>query len=1628
MGKRRNWWNQVRNGLNGKKQGAGKPPSIESAADPSSTGREKLVFEHLEPRLLLSDTPLPLPVFAASGTLAISAAHSNDIKVETIFSGGQAQIRVWDNTLNTSLGQVALNQNVKVSISGLPLISDAVQVDLGYDDGNAAGTTPVNPFALMIELDGGTDAPLLSDDTMTVLSSGPDFYTPTGLFLKSTDDIVFAGNLNLGSGTLNVDSQEAITASGVSLTASDMFLGVTKAVTDGVTLIDGLNLLGNASGAITLTNTNLTANDIGLIVNSSVNVNTTDSSYASNFLKIAFIQTQSNAAITVDGTSQLNATAGKLTLASTSTVTAKATTQPDANSTQSDKDASVASAVVSSGASVSVGGTAALKASGNLILKSTNTLDVQTLADGTAGSSAGAAGGGTVAVSQLGGDTTVDVNGSATLQGSSIAATATTTRTVHTTAKATAGGATQPSGTPTQGQTQLANNNAATGDGSLNFAAAVAVTHVGGDTTARLRGGSVTSGGALTVTASSATSSPAGALASTEADGTAATGSPGVGVAAALNFAGTTTSATLGGTAAINTASATFAASTTTDALFGARAVSGAGSTSGLAVAGSLALNVSVMDTDASIEAGSNASATTGLTFNATSNTHNMARALPKVDGATGKSTGVGASVAINVVDETTSAQVMGKFSGTSLAQNASATGDVQSEAQGGASGGTAVAPVVAVTVSNTASKVGLTGSGDLTLSAGLTSDAKNAQNVLAKGSGDAKGDDSAAVGASVVVTYAAPIVELALDGKLQAGAAVLLTGKNTGTTRSEIKAAARGASDKGQNSTQQGDSAKGAGNAAAANNGAKGSAGATPQANTGDGPVTVAAAIGVQVLNGQSQAHIGDGANIKTTAGAVSLKNESDLDSQVDASGAASKGSTNIGAAVAINVAQVYSDAHVGAASVDSQGLALGAGTVSGARSESTTTATSGAAGGNTGVAGSLAIGVGISNFSATLASGANVNAHAGAVSLDANSTTGDAVKAQPDKDGVTAENTGVGASVAINVADHTSRAEMKDGSTLGASGATSLSSKTDSAITTTATGGAKGGTAVTPVVAITVANQDSIARIGSGSTAVNASGAVSVGSTLASTNTTSAEGKAEGTKDAAVGAAVAVNVENDTSQASTARSVTSTGAIGVSATSTAASTASSKASAVGGKEDDSNSSSDDKAVDDQNNAARGSGDSAAGAAGARNSSTSKATPSAQGTGGGTVSVAAAVSVNVAQATSRATVGGGTLTAGGALSLDSKTDSDAKATADGSTRAKDASNPNDTGVGAAVAINVGINTNEARVLGDAIVASQGVNVRAGMSGNGTQNTSAEAKSGAGGAKTSIAGALAINVAVDRTTAEVVTGASINAGSGASTISAATKHADNASAVPTDTGVQADGKDTGVGASVAVNVADHVARAEVDNGAAISSSGALSVTGTLENAITTSAQGGAKGGTAVAPVVAVTVANQDAIGRIGTSAALLTTSGNLAVGSSLKSTNTTKAEGKAEGSKDAAVGAAVAVNVELDHSTASLNRSVNTTGSVGVTAASQTASTGSAKASAIGGKEDDSNSSSDDHAVDDQNSAARSSGDAAAAAGGARNSSSSKATPSAEGGSGGTVSVAAAVAVNIAASTAAASA
>ena len=102
-----------------------------------------MIFESLEPRLLLSDTPLAAPSFAPAGIINVTAPlTSGDIKVETVYQSGVPVLRVWDNVAGSALAQLTFNQNIRVNIQGRDYLDDLITVDLGYDDG-IAGTSPL---------------------------------------------------------------------------------------------------------------------------------------------------------------------------------------------------------------------------------------------------------------------------------------------------------------------------------------------------------------------------------------------------------------------------------------------------------------------------------------------------------------------------------------------------------------------------------------------------------------------------------------------------------------------------------------------------------------------------------------------------------------------------------------------------------------------------------------------------------------------------------------------------------------------------------------------------------------------------------------------------------------------------------------------------------------------------------------------------------------------------------------------------------------------------------------------------------------------------------------------------------------------------------------------------------------------------------------------------------------------------------------------------------------------------------------------------------------------------------------------------------------------------------------------
>src|SRR5438128_5114730 len=200
------------------------------------------------------------------------------------------------------------------------------------------------------------------------------------------------------------------------------------------------------------------------------------------------------------------------------------------------------------------------------------------------------------------------------------------------------------------------------------------------------------------------------------------------------------------------------------------------------------------------------------------------------------------------------------------------------------------------------------------------------------------------------------------------------------------------------------------------------------------------------------------------------------------------------------------------------------------------------------------------------------------------------------------------------------------------------------------------------------------------------------------------------------------------------------------------------------------------------------------------------------QGRGGsasssdGSVSVAAAVSINIAFTRSEAWIQDGrAISAGGAVTIKSSANTDAAAGADGTAVA---SGSDGVGVGAAIAINYVELTNSSTV-GNTTITSNGLDIEAVMTSvptaggpDVTSTMKATANSGAGSKKTGVAGALALNIVnTQHTDALVPGGANVTAGTGNVTLVAESTEQDTTSATST-----AKAGKTGVGASIALNI------------------------------------------------------------------------------------------------------------------------------------------------------------------------------------------------------------------------------
>ncbi|HYC46066.1 MAG TPA: LEPR-XLL domain-containing protein, partial [Burkholderiales bacterium] len=890
---------------------------------------------------------------------------------------GQAQITAADDLdLNLIREEFGL-RNASIGLNDFIGDKITVDIDsLGVLNGQFAGTTIDIDFNGGKDIDLGDilgiELPLdLTNDQLILAGDGP-LAIAHGTKVHSTSDIVTEGDADglqaTFQGKLEIVSDSKITIDGASLvTAPNMTLLADAKSTSG--LFQGL--LANASSAITLDDTARlvsTGGTIELFARSDVTFSEDGDTYFGDGLSATAVLSISSALVDIKGSTQIDAAtvkiegtihtdvtataqdstvrvvtvnvfntpeikiSGSADIAATSAFTALAksdvkvtnTTVPTDSGT-STADAAVASSVVQSkpgllisGGTIASDGDASFTASDKIVISST--------ADGKQGGSDNAGSGGagaTLAFSMMFGDTTASITGGS-ISADNITLAATSDRSATSLSNASKGGS-EASGNSgnnrNASEKRLADPNndgdesdqASTDEGSIPFAAAIAVGLALDDTAASITGGSVhATAGDLKVEATGKIELITTADGSNKDDD----GSAAVGAAVAISIATPEVSASVGGTANLDGNNVRVAALVQPSKLE-TTATAGA-SGSGLGVAGSFALNVMTIDAYAR-QSGTVDVNGANVTLSAKSTTDSKAVAKAKVE--SGDATGVGASVSINILDNDVYAELVNGATLTEandLTLQATSDHGMVTQAKGGAAGGTAVTPVVAIAIGtvDTQAKLGTDGE-TLTLTGALSAAARHdgASDTLADG--EAAGG-TAAVGAAVAVSYLKDTVIATSLRDIAAAGAVTFSAGSVGQNNTRAKASASGASDsEGGTSQSKADGKRDAGNTRAQNSGAaqasttnKAEAKKSSDSNSGGDSVAVAAAIAINVVDSEVKAELP--ATVTVSAGGLlTVSSGSNVNGSAIADGkAADGGAAAIGAAVAVNTVDVQNKA----------------------------------------------------------------------------------------------------------------------------------------------------------------------------------------------------------------------------------------------------------------------------------------------------------------------------------------------------------------------------------------------------------------------------------------------------------------------------------------------------------------------------------------------------------------------------------------------------------------------------------------------------------------------------------------------------------------------------------------------
>jgi hypothetical protein len=455
------------------------------------------------------------------------------------------------------------------------------------------------------------------------------------------------------------------------------------------------------------------------------------------------------------------------------------------------------------------------------------------------------------------------------------------------------------------------------------------------------------------------------------------------------------------------------------------------------------------------------------------------------------------------------------------------------------------------------------------------------------------------------------------------------------------------------------------------------GHTGDTTDASTDDGAVGIAAGIAINISDVTAEAAIlADMTDLGTLT--VHSGANADVISKADGSAVDPENvDVGVGVAVAINLVDLRNTAYIDTGvTMNTHALTINADMAS-RTGESTpythifnAEAISGAGSpdGDVGVAGSFAMNMVDDRTEALIKGTAAVNANNYAVTVGAGtaSTPGNRTATTAKATSSAAGNVGIGASVALNILDtNNTYAMIEDGAVLTNAAALSVTAYGDHTITTTTEAGSAGGSvAISPSVAIAIADNNTTARIGTSGTVLNAA-SVNVSAAHKSAVTTLSDGSAAG--DVGVGVSIAINDVNDIVTAEAARTIWASGVVTITASSLASASATAKAVSKGAPEgsDDANTEAEQQLDHGRSRTdeGEGSGDDAPDAT------------ASDGSGGSSdVGIAAALALNMTDSKTHARLLGdvyGTTGAGssaGKLTVTSANDTDANAVADSST------------------------------------------------------------------------------------------------------------------------------------------------------------------------------------------------------------------------------------------------------------------------------------------------------------------------------------------------------------------------